>query len=105
MTCTGLAGTLAIALLAASLAACGSSGGPFGRMSADQIETPRKVDTSPQADQIGSGSVKVGLVLPLTQASGGASVVGVSMRNAAELALADAGSNDLTLIVKDVWSG
>ena len=32
---------------------------------------------------------------------GGASVVGVSMRNAAELALTEAGGNDLTLLVKD----
>ena len=50
---------------------------------------------------IGSGPVKIGLVLPLTQANGGASGIGVSLRNAAELAYLDAGANDLTILVKD----
>jgi ABC-type branched-subunit amino acid transport system substrate-binding protein len=49
---------------------------------------------------IGSGSVKVALILPLTQGAG-QSAVGRSMRNAAELALSEAGSSDITLLVKD----
>jgi hypothetical protein len=98
---SALARGLGPILIALSLAACGSSGGPFGRVPADQIAPTQKADTPAPPEQIGSGPVKVGLVLPLTQASGGASTVGVSMRNAAELALADAGNNDLTLMVKD----
>ncbi|MGA7655817.1 MAG: penicillin-binding protein activator [Methylocella sp.] len=40
------------------------------------------------------------LIVPLTQASG-PSVVGTSLRNAAELAYLEAGGNDVTLLVKD----
>ncbi len=99
----GLANALAILTLAFALAGCGSTGGPLGRVPADQIAPAQKADAPPAAapDQIGSGPVKVGLILPLTQTSGGASTVGVAMRNAAELALTEAGGNDLTLIVKD----
>ena len=75
-------------------AAGGFAGGVADRPAARSdtcrpTDRAQKVDTPPPApaDQIGSGGVKVGLLLPLTQASGGASVVGVSMRNAAELAL------------------
>ena len=98
-----LANALAALTLGFSLASCGSAGGPLGRVPADQIAPAQKADAPPVAapDQIGSGPVKVGLILPLTQTSGGASTVGVAMRNAAELALAEAGGNDLTLIVKD----
>ena len=98
-----LANALAALTLGFSLASCGSTGGPFGRVPADQIAPAQKADAPPAAapDQIGSGPVKVGLILPLTQTSGGASTVGVAMRNAAELALTEAGGNDLTLIVKD----
>lgn len=52
-------------------------------------------------DQIGSGPTRVGLIVPLTQGSGAASVVGTSLRNAAELAVSEAGANDITLLVKD----
>jgi hypothetical protein len=101
---SGLARFIAALMLASSLAACGGSGVPFGRVPGDQIAPAQKADAaspSGPVDVIGSGPVKVGLILPLTQASGGASVVGVAIRNSAELALADAGANDLTLIVKD----
>ncbi|HEY1735760.1 MAG TPA: penicillin-binding protein activator [Methylovirgula sp.] len=50
--------------------------------------------------QMGSGPVKVALILPLTQA-GVPSAVGVSLRNAADLALSEAGNSDVTLLVKD----
>ncbi len=40
------------------------------------------------------------MIIPLTQSSG-PSVVGTSLRNAAELAMGEAGNNDLTLLIKD----
>ncbi|WP_248308396.1 penicillin-binding protein activator [Bosea sp. 124] len=49
---------------------------------------------------IGTGKVKVGLILPLT-AEGQGAVVGNSLRNAAEMALAEFPNADLTLLVKD----
>ncbi len=55
---------------------------------------------SQAGDTIGTGPVKVALILPLTQGAG-PSAVGVSLRNAAELALSEAGSTDITLLVKD----
>lgn len=98
---------------ALALSACGS----FGSSSrlgggADDFTTPAPVSpvelqplpgASPppqSADQIGTGSIRVALILPLTQASG-PSVVGTSLRNAADLALSENGSTDVTLLVKD----
>lgn len=52
------------------------------------------------ASSIGSGPTKVALILPLSQ-NGAPSMVGTSLRNAAELAYAESGSNDLTILVKD----
>jgi branched-chain amino acid transport system substrate-binding protein len=55
---------------------------------------------APSGDQIGTGSVHLALILPLTQ-NGGPSVVGTSLRNAAELALSENGASDITIFVKD----
>jgi ABC-type branched-subunit amino acid transport system substrate-binding protein len=49
---------------------------------------------------IGTGEVKVGLILPLS-GSGNAGVAAQSMRNAAEMALAEFNSPDIQLLVKD----
>ena len=49
---------------------------------------------------IGTGKVKVGLILPLS-ATGNAAVAAQSMRNAAEMALAEFNNPDLQLLVKD----
>lgn len=49
---------------------------------------------------IGNGPVKVALILPLS-APGQGSLVAQSMRNAADLALGDFQSSDLTILVKD----
>jgi ABC-type branched-subunit amino acid transport system substrate-binding protein len=61
--------------------------------------------SSPSAPQqpttlIGEGKVKAGLILPLS-ASGNATVAAHSMRNAAEMALAEFNNPDLQLLVKD----
>lgn len=92
---------LAVLFAALGLAACGptisrappplSSASPPG---------PTTSAAAPQGDTIGSGPVRVGLILPLTQASG-PSVVGTSLRNAADLAIAETGQTDITLLVKD----
>jgi branched-chain amino acid transport system substrate-binding protein len=49
---------------------------------------------------IGEGKVKVGLILPLS-GSGNAAVAAASMRNSAELALAEFNNPDIQLLVKD----
>jgi ABC-type branched-subunit amino acid transport system substrate-binding protein len=53
-----------------------------------------------EASALGSGQVKAGLLLPLS-AAGNAGVAGQSMRNAAELALAEFQNPNIQLLVKD----
>src|SRR5262244_2747637 len=55
---------------------------------------------SQPSTNIGEGKVKAGLILPLS-ASGNAAVAAQSMRNAAEMALAEFNNPDLQLLVKD----
>jgi ABC-type branched-subunit amino acid transport system substrate-binding protein len=54
----------------------------------------------PPGAPIGSGNVKVGLLLPLS-ASGNAGVAAVSMRNASEMALAEFKVEELSILLKD----
>ena len=49
---------------------------------------------------MGTGPVRVGMILPLTQ-NGGPSPIGASMRNAAQLAINDSGASYITLMVQD----
>ena len=58
-------------------------------------------NTQPAAETtIGTGQVKVGLILPLT-APGNAGVAGQAMRNAAELAVAEFNAPNIQVLVKD----
>lgn len=78
------------------LAGCAGGAGPGGLFSgAEQPSGPQQQPTS-----VGSGKVKVGLILPLS-GSGNAGVAGNSMKNAAELALAEFRNPDLQLLIKD----
>jgi branched-chain amino acid transport system substrate-binding protein len=58
------------------------------------------VAPSPQSTSIGTGQVKVALILPLS-APGNAGLVAQSMRNSAELALAEFNAPNIQLLVKD----
>ena len=86
--------------LALTLAGCNSVGvempNDFGSpgSSAPPVGGPLVGET------MGSGPVRVGMILPLTQ-NGGPSPIGVSMRNAAQLAINDSGSSSITLMVED----
>ncbi len=97
----------AMAGLSLSLTACLPNGsGKPGQAGDFSLSAPTtRVDSQPlpgvaSANAIGSGPVKVALIVPLTQPSG-PSVVGTALRNAAELAMTEAGNNDLTLLIKD----
>ena len=79
-----------------ALAAC--SGGTSGLPGFDS-GAPQP-GAAPTGQTIGTGKVRVGLVLPLT-AEGQGAVVGNSLKNAAEMALAEFPNADLTLLVKD----
>jgi ABC-type branched-subunit amino acid transport system substrate-binding protein len=84
------------ALSVAVLSACtGSNPGDL----LNSLSSPTPAPAQPEA-QIGTGRVKVGLILPLSGA-GNAAVTAQSMRNAAEMALADFSNPDIQLLVKD----
>jgi ABC-type branched-subunit amino acid transport system substrate-binding protein len=93
----GFRSVLLLGTIAALLAGCNPLNGPGVELKAG---APNSSAPSDANEQIGSGATKIGLVVPLTQASG-ASVVGASLRNAAKLAYADSGVNDVTILVKD----
>ena len=81
-------------LLPLALAACG--GGTSGLPGFDS----GSAEPQSSGQTIGNGKVKVGLILPLS-AEGQGGVVGQSLRNAAEMSLAEFPNADLTLLVKD----
>ena len=68
-----------------------------------QYLSPNAVPTNAQTTAettIGTGQVKVGLILPLS-APGNAGVAGQAMRNAAELAIAEFNAPNIQILVKD----
>lgn len=91
---------------ASLLAGCGGQLGGFSPGSDAPLSAPTSPVTSQPLDgtatgqNIGTGAVKVALILPLT-GPGGPSVVGQAMRNAAELAATESGSGEVTFLVKD----
>ncbi len=84
---------LSIATAAVLLAACTTQ---FG----GGAPVPQAGEPPPASAQAIDGQVRVGLVLPLT-AQGNAGVAAQSMKNAAEMALAEFKSPNVQLIVKD----
>ncbi|MEA2924548.1 MAG: hypothetical protein QOD25_1670, partial [Alphaproteobacteria bacterium] len=83
-----------LAVLASLLLLAGCSGmGDLGAGTSTSAPPPASTN-------IGTGKVKVGLILPLS-ATGNAAVAAQSMRNAAEMALAEFNNPDLQLLVKD----
>ncbi len=93
---------LATACAALALAGCGPSG--FGGPRGDLPSPPPQAQTQPagpvSGQTIGTGPVRLALIAPLTQGAG-PSVVGQSLRNAVDLAVAETGVNDVTVLVKD----
>jgi branched-chain amino acid transport system substrate-binding protein len=85
---------LSIAVSAAALAACA---GTFDQPGGTPVQPAA---TQPQAAQIGTGQVRVGLILPLS-APGNAGVAAQSMKNAAEMAIAEFKEPNIQLLVKD----
>jgi ABC-type branched-subunit amino acid transport system substrate-binding protein len=84
---------LSVAATALVLAACTTQ---FGGGAPGLPEPGDQVTAAP----IGEGQVRVGLVLPLS-AQGNAGVAALSMKNAAEMALAEFKSPNIQLLVKD----
>jgi Periplasmic binding protein len=80
------------------LAACSGMQQTLGQFSSSQPEAPAGPAQQPQT--LGNGQVKVGLILPLS-AAGNAGLAAQSMKNAAEMALAEFQNPNIQLLVKD----
>jgi ABC-type branched-subunit amino acid transport system substrate-binding protein len=98
-----LGGSLRLGLACAfalALGACSSgqrrAGPPAPQAASNAIETA-PLAAAGDLSRMGNGAVKIALIAPITGSNG----VGVSMRNAAELAVAAFDSPAATLIVKD----
>src|SRR5499427_2815506 len=92
---------LGLALGAPLLAACSSVQQTFSQLPnpfASQAQAPAGPAEQPAV--AGTGQVKVGLILPLS-AAGNAGVAAQSMRNAAEMALAEFQNPNIQLLIKD----
>lgn len=81
---------------AAALAGCSSSGDSFSRPNL----LPQPTMPPQGGDVLGTGSVRIALLLPLT-AQGNAGGLAAAMRNAASLGLQDFLNNDLSVVVRD----
>lgn len=97
-------GALGLILGAPLLAGCAGLssqlGSGFGTDGASSEQPPGPAGPAQQSVAVGSGQIKVGLILPLSGA-GNAGVAGNSMKNAAEMALAEFHNPDLQLLIKD----
>jgi branched-chain amino acid transport system substrate-binding protein len=87
------------ALSSVLVSACTGSYSPGELISSITSPNPAPAPAQPES-AIGAGRVKVALILPLS-AAGNAAVAAQSMRNAAEMALAEFNAPDLQLLVKD----
>ena len=86
------------AMFGAIVSGCTGSTTPSDLIS--NLTGPAAQPPAQPASAIGAGRVKVALILPLS-GSGNAAVAAQSMRNAAEMALAEFNTPDLQLLVKD----
>lgn len=104
-TMASLVSLAAALLIGATLAGCNSTGvGLANDIPSAAPVTP--VQAAPLAggptvgETLGTGPVRVGAILPLTQ-NGAPSLIGQSLHNAAQLAVEDSGANDITLMIMD----
>ena len=81
------------------LSACSTGGVNVGNLFKDDKPAAQQ-EQAEQSPQIPSGPVKVALLLPLS-AQGETANIGKALKNAAEAALLDAGSQNIQLVTKD----
>jgi branched-chain amino acid transport system substrate-binding protein len=87
--------------LTLTLAGCNSSGLEMPNDGGGPAPTAAQPASAPPVGEtMGTGPVRVGMILPLTQ-NGAPSPIGASMRNAAQLAISDSGSTSVTLMIQD----
>ena len=97
---TGATRRSAIGLILGAPLVAGCAGSPFGGSTPFSGGGEQPAGPPQQPTAVGTGQVKVGLLLPLS-AQGNAGVAAQSMRNAAELALAEFQNPNIQLLIKD----
>ncbi len=91
-----LCGALGFVAAAALLSACAGNNSQFF----SNTPPPEQAAEPTPAATLGTGQVRVGLILPLS-AQGNAGVAAASMKNAADMALAEFKNPNIQLLVKD----
>ena len=86
--------------LALTLAGCNSMGVELPGVGQPAATVPPPAGAPLVGETLGAGPVRVGMILPLTQ-NGAPSPVGVSMRNAAQMAIDDFAAPHITLMIQD----
>ncbi len=87
--------------MAFALAGCNSPGLEMPGDAGGPTPAPAQPASAPPVGEtMGTGPVRVGMILPLTQ-NGAPSPIGASMHNAAQLAISDSGSTSITLMIQD----
>jgi branched-chain amino acid transport system substrate-binding protein len=92
-------GSASLALMAAACAG-GSGLDPLPSQPTQPAPQQPQAGNSAPANSIGSGAVRVGLILPLS-APGGVGAAATAIRNAADLAMSEFEKPEITLLVKD----
>ena len=92
-----LAGLMAATVAGAVLTGCSGSSSYF---SSTPLSSPSPAAPPVPETTLGTGQIKVALILPLS-AAGNAGIAGQAMRNAAEMALAEFKAPNIQLLVKD----
>ena len=87
---------IGLAVVTAALSACAGTFSQFGTTTAPESQASEPAP----AGQLGTGQARVALILPLT-AQGNAGIAAQSMKNAADMALAEFKNPDIQLLVKD----
>ena len=98
----GLTRRRSLALLGATATVLGGCSGSSSLFQSKDVSTPPAPGNGPgtPASTIGTGDVKVGLILPLT-AAGNAGMAGQAMRNAADMAVAEFSQPNIQIMVGD----
>ena len=87
--------------LSLTLAGCNAVGVDMPSDSGKPGPSVPAANGPPVGEALGTGPIWVGMILPLTQNGGGPNPIGVSMRNAAQLAIDGFGAPYITLMIED----
>ncbi len=95
-----VAATLSVVVAALAVAGCSGQPSGWSGLQNPPQPNPNPTPTAPSGDVLGTGSVRVAMLLPMS-ASGNAGKLARVFRNSAELALSDYSGTDIQIVIKD----